>query len=476
MKYEVVMGLEVHTELATKSKLFCSCSAEFGGQANENVCPACAGMPGMLPNANKRAIELGIAAGIITNSRITPTISFDKKNYFYPDLPTGYQITQLFAPICKDGYVDIETADGGRRIGLTQIHLEQDAGKLVHSYDLSLVDYNRAGVPLIEIVSKPDFRSAEEVVAYLEKLRQILSFAGVSDCRMQEGSMRCDVNLSVREAGSDVLGVRTEMKNMNSLKAIVRAIEYESQRHIDALETGSEILIQETRRWDDNKGVSYSMRDKEEAADYRYFPDPDILPIDISDEWIAAVKSTLPESAGDKFARITGQLGISEYDAGIITASRKLSDIFDKLTQKGLPPKDVVSWIVTELLSMDTQENKSNDDIDIDCDKFADLLLLVERKEINRNTAKKILSLIYNQNIDPIDYVAQNNLGMVSDTGLLEGIVSEVLAENPSSVEQFLAGNEKVSGFLMGKAMAKTAGKADPAAVRMILMEALGRL
>ncbi len=474
-QYEVVIGLEVHVELATESKLFCSCSSKFGADANENVCPACAGMPGLLPIANKKAIELGIAASLVTNSEISPVITFDKKNYFYPDLSCGYQITQLYAPICKNGYVEIETSKGTKKITLKQIHIEEDAGKLVHSHGVSLVDYNRCSVPLVEIVSNPDFRSAEEVVAYLEKLRALLTFAGVSDCRMQEGSMRCDVNLSVREAGSDVLGVRTEMKNMNSLRAIFRAIEYETQRHIDCLETGFEELVQETRRWDDNAGKSFSMRSKENATDYRYFPDCDLMPIVISDEWIEKVRASLPESAHEKFARMTGELGISETDARTITSNKNLADIFDKLTAHDLPAKDVVAWIVTELLSIETAENKTYDDISIDCDKFAALIALVNKKEVNRNTAKKILTLIYKDNIDPVEYIKENNLGMVSDTGLINEIIAAVISENPAQVEQFKNGNDKIVGFLMGKAMAKSAGKADPAVVRAALIDALNK-
>lgn len=471
--YEVVIGLEVHVELATNSKLFCSCSAKFGADANENVCPACAGMPGMLPVANKNAIELGIAASLVTNSKITPVIAFDKKNYFYPDLSCGYQITQLFAPICRDGRVEIETSKGTKTITLKQIHIEEDAGKLVHSRGVSLVDYNRCSVPLVEIVSNPDFHSAEEVVAYLEKLRALLTFAGVSDCKMQEGSMRCDVNLSVREVGSDVLGTRTEMKNMNSLKAIVRAIEYETQRHIDALETGCEELVQETRRWDDNAGQSFSMRSKENATDYRYFPNADLMPIVVDEEWINEVKSRLPESAHAKYARMTKELGIAEIDAKKITSSKNLSDIFDAVMSKGLPAKDVVSWIITELLSLDTDENKSYDDIKINCDSFAKLIELVNNKEINRTIAKKIFVLIYEKDIDPVEYVKENNLGMVSDTGFIDEAVVAAMNENPDSVKQYREGNAKVVGFLMGKVMQKTAGKADPSVVREILMSKL---
>ena len=473
MTYETVVGLEVHVELATESKLFCSCSAKFGARPNDNVCPACAGMPGLLPVANKRAIELGIAAGIVANSRISPSITFDKKSYFYPDLPAGFQITQWFTPICVGGYVDIETGGGSKRIKLKQIHIEEDAGKLVHSRGEALIDCNRAGVPLVEIVSMPDFRSAEEVVAYLEKLRSLLVFAGVSDCKMQEGSMRCDVNLSVREAGTTELGIRAEMKNLNSLKAIARAIEYESQRHIDALETGCEKLVQETRRWDDDLGQSFAMREKESATDYRYFPYPDVMPIEISERWISEVRESLPETAHDKFARITGQLGVSGRDAKIIKGSKKLSDIFDALMSHGLPAKDATSWIVTELLSMDTEQNKSHDDVEIDCDKFADLIKLVNSKAINRAVAKKVFALLYHENVDPVEYVERHNLGMVSDSGLLEGIVAQVLEENAGQVEQYRGGNVKVQGFLMGKIMAKASGKADPAIVKKILMEKL---
>ncbi|MCL2164072.1 MAG: Asp-tRNA(Asn)/Glu-tRNA(Gln) amidotransferase subunit GatB [Oscillospiraceae bacterium] len=478
MKYEVVMGLEVHVELDTESKLFCSCSAKFGAEPNENVCPACAGMPGMIPILNRKAVELGIAAGLVTNCQISPTITFDKKNYFYPDLSCGYQITQWFAPICRNGYVEIETNGGaGKRINLKQIHIEEDAGKLVHERGVTLVDYNRASVPLVEIVSKPDFRTADEVIAYVEKLRSLLAFAGVSDCRLQEGSMRCDVNLSVREAGTDRLGVRTEMKNLNSLRSISRAIEFESQRHISALEEGrSAELVQETRRWDDNLGESFSMRTKEDAMDYRYFPCSDIMPVSISTDWIDQVKSALPESAHDKYVRMTGELGASQQDSRLITGSKRLSDIFDGVMAHGLNARDVASWIVTELLSMTTDENKSYDDISIDCNKFALLISMVDSKTINRATAKKILTLIYNEDIDPVAYVKDNDLGMVTDNSFLEGVISSVLEENSKSVGQFLAGNEKVLGFLMGKAMSKTAGKADPVVVREMLSDALDKL
>lgn len=475
MEYEVVIGLEVHVELTTESKLFCSCSAKFGAEANENVCPACAGMPGMLPAANRKAIELGIAAGLVTNSRIAKMITFDKKNYFYPDLPAGYQTTQFYSPICFDGYVDIETGDGQKRIRLKQIHIEEDAGKLVHDYgsDTSLIDFNRACVPLIEIVSKPDFRSADEVVAYLEKLRTLLTFANISDCRMQEGSMRCDVNISVRKAGTEAFGTRTEIKNLNSLRAIARAVEYEAQRHIDALETGSETLVQETRRWDDNAGQSFSMRSKEDATDYRYFPDPDILPICITDDWVESIRESLPESAADKYIKLTERFGLPEYDSRLITGSKKLSDIFDAVMVYCQNPKDVANWIITDLLSIAAGENKPSDDIDIDFAKFAKLINMVSGKIINRTVGKKILMKIYEENIDPEAYAAEHKLGMIADTSVLERAVQQVLAENEKSVAEYKAGNQKVFGFLMGKAMGKTGGKADPGIIRQLLQSSL---
>lgn len=477
MKYEVVMGLEVHVELATQSKLFCSCSAKFGAEANENVCPACAGMPGMPVVTNKKAVELGIAAALVTNSQITRTILFDKKNYFYPDLPTGHQITQFFAPICRDGFVEIETEAGKKIITLHQIHIEEDAGKLVHDNrtGTSLVDFNRASVPLVEIVSNPDFRTAEEVIAYLEKLRSLLSFAGVSDCKMEQGSMRCDVNISVREAGSDRLGTRAEIKNMNSLKAITAAIAYESERQIDALETGSEELVQETRRWDESKGVTFSMRGKEDATDYRYFPNPEVMPIVISDEWIEAVRAELPETAHDKFARLTGELGLSEYDSRIITSSKKLADIFDETTKYFNNPKEAANWINVELLAIAKGDNKSADDVEIDCLKFAKLMELVDNKTINRATGKKLLALVLKENIDPAAYVEEHRLGMVSDTGVVDEAVRAVIAEQTKAVADYKGGNEKTFGFLVGQVMRKLGGKADPQVVNKILIELLAK-
>lgn len=473
--YEIVMGLEVHIELSTESKLFCSCSAKFGAGANENVCPACAGMPGMPAILNKRAVELAIAAALLTNSEISTEMTFDKKSYFYPDLPTGYQITQFFSPICRDGWIEIQTIDGTRRITLKQIHIEEDAGKLVHDPRTrsTLIDFNRASVPLIEIVSNPDFRTAAEVVAYLEKLRLLLSFAGISDCKMQEGSMRCDVNLSVRKRGERALGTRTEIKNMNSLKAISRAIEYEANRHIETLESGDDSLIQETRRWDDDLGETFSMREKEEAADYRYFPNPEIMPVHISVDLIERVRNNLPEPAHEKFSRLTDALGLPEHDSKIISSSMNLSRIFDKTLENVDKPKEVSNWLIGDLLGIANAVGKSEDDISIDCCKFATIINMVDKKTISRATGKKLLNRVFEDDVDPVAYVEENALGMVADTGLLEAAINKVICENEKTVREYRDGSEKVFGFLVGRVMRETAGKADPASVNELLRKML---
>ena len=475
MKYETVAGLEVHVELATRSKLFCSCPTKFGADANENVCPACAGMPGMPAVTNRKAVELGIAAALVTNSEITRTITFDKKNYFYPDLPAGYQITQWFAPICRNGWVEIETAAGKKRITLKQIHIEEDAGKLVHDArsGTTLVDFNRTSVPLVEIVSNPDFRTAEEVIAYLEKLRSLLSFACVSGCKMQEGSMRCDVNISVREAGSEKLGTRTEIKNMNSLRAISAAFAYESKRHMEALDTGAEKLVQETRRWDDNLGETFAMREKENASDYRYFPNPELLPIHISDEWIDAVRRSLPEKAADKLERMTVQLKLPEDECRIITGSKNLSDIFDNTLACFNNPKEVLNWITVELLGAVRGTNKSEDDIVIDCNKFAKIIELVSGNTINRGVGRTILAKVLEDGIDPASYVEENRLGMVSDTEVIDAAIRTVLSENEKSVSDYKSGNQKVIGFFVGRIMKILGGKADPKLVNERLLKEL---
>ena len=475
MQYEVVIGLEVHVELATNSKLFCSCSAKFGADANENVCPACAGMPGFLPVANKNAIELGIKAGLVTDSEITRKITFDKKNYFYPDLPTGYQITQWFAPVCKKGSVEIETKAGKKKINLKQMHIEEDAGKLVHTpySSFSMMDYNRGGVPLIEVVSMPDFRNSDEVIVYLQKLKSLFVYAGVSDCKMHEGSMRADINISVREMGAEKLGTRIEMKNMNSLRAIVNAIEYESERQIEALETGCEVLVQETRGWDDEKNVSFSMRNKEDATDYRYFPNPDIMPIIIDDEWIENAKKSLPELAHQKFARFITQYSLSEYDAKILTENKRLSEIFEETTGYCNNPKEAANWLTVELLNLVKVDGKEIEDIEFDCRKLSKLIELVLGNAVNRPSAKEIFTKIYRENIDPEQYIEENNLDMISDNDLLSKACIEAIAEDPQGVEKYKNGNAKVFAAFVGNVMRKMKGKANTAMVNEMLKNLL---
>ena len=477
MQYEVVMGIEVHVELATNSKLFCSCSAKFGADANENVCPACAGMPGFLPVANKNAIELGIKAGLVTDSEITRKITFDKKNYFYPDLPTGYQITQWFAPVCKKGSVEIETKAGKKKINLKQMHIEEDAGKLVHTpySSFSMMDYNRGGVPLIEVVSMPDFRNSDEVIAYLQKLKSLFVYAGVSDCKMHEGSMRADINISVREMGAEKLGTRIEMKNMNSLRAIVNAIEYESERQIEALETGCEVLVQETRGWDDEKNVSFSMRNKEDATDYRYFPNPDIMPIIIDEDWIESVKKSLPELAHQKFARFIKEYSLSEYDAKILTENKRLSEIFEETTSYCNNPKEAANWLTVELLNLVKVDGKEIEDIEFDCRKLSKLIELVLGNAVNRPSAKEIFAKIYRENIDPEQYIKENNLDMISDNDLLSKACIEAIAEDPQGVEKYKNGNAKVFAAFVGNVMRKMKGKANTAMVNEMLKNLLDK-
>ena len=475
MQYEAVIGVEVHVELATNSKLFCGCSAKFGAEANENVCPACSGMPGLIPVINKNAVELGIKAALVTNSEITEKITFDKKNYFYPDLSTGYQITQWFSPICKNGWVEIETKSGTKRIGLKQIHIEEDAGKLVHMpySSSSMVDYNRASVPLAEIVSKPDFNTSEEVVVYLQKLKSLFIYAGVSDCKMHEGSMRADINISARKVGDKKLGTRIEIKNMNSLKAIVNAIEYEKERQIEALETGFEVLVQETRRWDEEKNMSFAMRLKEDAMDYRYFPNPDIMPVIIDNNWIERVKESLPELAHQKLVRFIEQYSLSEYDSKILTENKRLSEIFEETTGYCNNPKEVANWLIAELLNLIKMDGKEVDDIEFDCKKLSKLIELVLGNVINRTSAKEIFAKIYRENIDPEQYIKENNLGMISDNDLLYKACEEAIAEDPQGVQKYKNGNTKVFASFVGNVMRKMKGKANTVIVNEILKKML---
>ncbi len=473
-QYETVIGLEVHVELATKTKIFCSCSTAFGGAPNTHTCPVCTGMPGSLPVLNKQVVEYAMAVGLATNCTITQYNKFDRKNYFYPDNPQNYQISQLYLPICRNGRVEIETEAGKKSIGIHEIHMEEDAGKLIHDEweNCSLVDYNRSGVPLIEIVSEPDMCSADEVIAYLEKLRLIIQYLGASDCKLQEGSMRVDVNLSVMEVGAKEFGTRTEMKNLNSFKAIARAIENERQRQIELLEEGKSVT-QETRRWDDNKAYSYAMRSKEDAQDYRYFPEPDLVPVVIDDEWLAAVKSKEPEFRDAKKNRYINDYNLPEYDADIITLYKKLADIFEKTTDICKLPKKVSNWLIGETMKLLKEKAMEPDEITFSPENFAKVILLVENGTINGVIAKDVFKIVFEENIDPDKYVEEKGLKMNNDEVGLKKIVEEVIAANPQSVEDYHNGKDKAIGFLVGQTMKAAKGKANPGIVNKILKELL---
>lgn len=473
-QYETVIGLEVHVELATKTKIFCGCSTAFGGAPNTHTCPVCTGMPGSLPVLNKQVVEYAMAVGLATNCTITQYCKFDRKNYFYPDNPQNYQISQLYLPICRNGHVDIETSAGRKSIGIHEIHMEEDAGKLVHDEweDCSLVDYNRSGVPLIEIVSEPDMRSAEEVIAYLEKLRLTIQYLGASDCKLNEGSMRADVNLSVREVGASEFGTRTEMKNLNSFKAISRAIEGERARQIELLEDGKSV-IQETRRWDDNKEYSYAMRSKEDAQDYRYFPDPDLVPLSISDEWIAAVKSRQPELQEEKAARYKTEFYIPDYDIGIITGSKKLADLFEATTALCHNPKKVSNWLMVETMRLLKEKEMDAEDITFTPENLAALVRLTDENAITSTVAKEVFEKMFSERIDVEKFVEDNGLKTISDEGALRQTIEQVIAENPQSAADYRAGKTKAIGFLVGQTMKAMKGKADPGMVNEILKELL---
>ena len=473
-QYETVIGLEVHVELSTETKIFCGCSAKFGGAPNTHTCPVCTGMPGSLPVLNKQVVEYAIALGLATNCRINRYNRFDRKNYFYADNPQNYQISQMYLPICQDGHLTIQTGAGEKTVRIHEMHMEEDAGKLIHDEweDASLVDYNRSGVPLIEIVSEPDMRTSEEVIAYLEKLRMICQYLGISDCKLQEGSMRADVNLSVREVGSDTLGTRTEMKNLNSFKAITHAIDGERERQIELLEMGRQV-IQETRRWDENKESSYAMRSKEDAKDYRYFPDPDLAPVVISDEWMEKIRKRQPEFQEERAARYQEEYGLSEYDARMLTQEKHLADLFEETTKICNLPKKVANWLMGEGLRFLKEKGREVGELAFTPKHLADLITAVEKGAINQTNAKIVFGKILEEDIEPVSYMQQNGLEMVSDTGAIEKAVEEIMAEHPSTVEEYRSGKEKVLGFLVGQVMKKMKGKADPGVVNTLLREKL---
>lgn len=474
-QYETVIGLEVHVELATKTKIFCGCSTAFGGAPNSHTCPVCTGMPGSLPVLNKQVLQYAIAVGLATNCDITRNGKFDRKNYFYPDNPQNYQISQLYLPICRNGYVEIETEDGGKKkVGIHEIHMEEDAGKLIHDEweDATLVDYNRSGVPLIEIVSEPDMRSADEVIAYLEKLRLLIQYLGASDCKLQEGSMRADVNLSVREVGATEFGTRTEMKNLNSFKAIAHAIEGEKARQIDLIESGEKV-VQETRRWDDTKEASYAMRSKEDAQDYRYFPDPDLVPIVVSEEMIDNIRKEQPEFREEKMARYKEEYDIPDYDIDIITNTKRMADLFEQTVALGAQPKKVSNWLMGETLRLLKERSMDPEDIRFTPAELSSLIAMVDKKEINTSVAKEVFEAMFDGGVDPVKYVDEKGLKTVHDEGALRKTIEEVVANNPQAVEDYHNGKEKAIGALVGQTMKAMKGKADPSLINQILREIL---
>jgi aspartyl-tRNA(Asn)/glutamyl-tRNA(Gln) amidotransferase subunit B len=477
MAWENVIGLETHVELSTKTKIFCSCTTEFGGAPNTHCCPVCTGMPGSLPVLNGKVVEYAVRAGLALNCDITRHARFDRKNYFYPDLPKAYQISQLYEPICRNGSVHIEVGDSTKDIRIHEIHMEEDAGKLVHNEwtEQTQCDYNRCGVPLIEIVTEPDFRSGDEVIAYLEKLKSTLEYLGVSDCKMQEGSLRCDVNLSVRPMGSTQLGTRTEMKNLNSFKSISRAIAYEADRQIELLEEGKRV-VQETRRWDDNKDRTSAMRSKENAQDYRYFPEPDLAPIEISEEWLTEVRASLPEMAREKKARYVAEFGLPAYDADIITGTKALADLFESAAALCGRPKDVSNWIMGDVLKALKDAGIEAKDMKLTAENLAAIIEKVESGKINRKAGREIFAAAFEAPVDVDAYIAEHGLEQVSDTGLVEQIVAEVFAANPQSLADYRAGKTKAVGFLVGQTMKQLKGKADPKVVNEVIAQKLAEL
>jgi len=473
MKWETVIGLEVHAELSTSSKIFCGCTTAYGGEPNTHVCPVCSGMPGVLPKLNRAVVEYAMRTGLALNCEITKYSKFDRKNYFYPDLPKAYQVSQLYAPICRNGYLEIETGGVKKAIRIREIHMEEDAGKLIHDprSGNTQMDFNRCGVPLLEIVSQPDFSNAEEVTAYLEKLREILLYLDVCDCKMQEGSIRADINLSVRRPGGE-LGVRTETKNMNSFKAIGRVIEHEIKRQIEILEDGGQV-VQETRRWDDDKGQSSGMRSKENAQDYRYFPEPDLVPMQIDDSWLAQIRETLPELAQQKRERYTRDYGLSEYEAQVLTVHKNICGLFETVSQMSGNPAEAAHLLTGEVMRLMNNANILPEDLSLDARKLSTLIELVCAGKINRNAYKETVEAVFTNNADPQAYIAEKGLLMINDDKAVIEAVNAVLAENKDTAADYRAGKEKVFGFLMGQVMKKLKGKGNPDIAKKLLEDAL---
>jgi len=471
MKYETVVGLEVHVELSTNTKIFCSCANEFGGEPNTHACPICTGMPGVLPVLNEKVVEYAAKAGLALNCEIANFSKMDRKGYYYPDLPKAYQISQFDLPICNNGYVMINTDGKEKKIRILRIHMEEDAGKLLHEGTLgSKVDYNRCGVPLIEIVTEPDLRSADEAKDFLDTLKAAMEYVGVSDCKMEEGSLRCDVNVSVRPLGSEKLGTRCEMKNVNSFSAAYKAIKYEAQRQIELLEDGEEI-VQQTRRWDDEKGKTFAMRGKEEAHDYRYFPDPDLVPVVLTDEQIEGYRKSLPELASAKKGRYIEELGLSEYDAGVLTSSKYIADYFETALKEYDKPKKLANWVMGDLLRILKDEGILPENMQSNPKLMVEAMKLVDDGVVNVTVGKNVFEEAFRTNKKPEQIVEEKGLKQISDTGELEKMIKELIAENPKPAEDYRAGNKKALTFYVGQIMKATKGKANPKIVNEIIIK-----
>lgn len=472
--YETVIGLEVHVELHTKSKIFCGCSTEFGAPPNSHTCPVCLGHPGVLPVLNRQAVDYAMKAAMALNCQIGDVSKFDRKNYFYPDSPKAYQISQFDQPIGEHGYIDIEVDGVTKRIGITRVHLEEDAGKLTHvdgGY-ASLVDFNRVGTPLIEIVSEPDISSPEEARAYLEKMRAIMQYCDVSDVKMEEGSMRCDANISLRPQGQKEFGIRAELKNMNSFRGVLRGLEYEEIRQAEILDDGG-IVVQETRRWDEAQGKTFSMRGKEEAHDYRYFPDPDLVKIQISQEWKDAIRATIPELPDARQARYASQYGLPEYDAGVITSSKALADLFEESLEFTKDAKSVSNWVMGELLGYLNTNGLEVSQIKLRGQGLGEMVNLIAQGTISSKIAKTVFKEMLQSGKLPGQIVEEQGLVQISDEGAILTIVQEVVANNPASVEDYKAGKDKAIGFLVGQVMKQSKGKANPGLVNKLLQDVL---
>ncbi len=473
--YEVIIGLEVHAELSTNTKIYCNCTTEFGGDPNTHCCPICTGMPGVLPVLNEKVVEYAVRMGLATNCEIARFSKQDRKNYFYPDLPKAFQTSQYDLPLCEHGHVNINVNGEEKRIGITRIHIEEDAGKLIHDAYTgdTLVDMNRCAVPLIEIVSEPDIRSADEAIAYMQALKSTLEYLEICDCKMQEGSLRCDVNLSVRKKGETKFGTRTETKNLNSFKSIMRSIEFEIDRQIKEIENGGQIY-QETRRWDDDKGIGYAMRSKEDAHDYRYFPEPDLAPIILSDEYINKIKAEIPEMQYARKQRYMDEYGLTEYDAEQITSSKYMADFFEKAETKCKNAKIVANWLMGDI-SRKINDSDMQDirDVKFTADDLGELITLIDKGTISSAIAKKVFEDMFETGKKPENIVKEKGLVQITDEGAIKEIVLQVIAENPQSVADYKAGKDKAVGFIVGQVMKASKGKANPGIVNKLIIEEL---